>query len=276
MIDIGQALKQACFLIGSPIEAEILLSWILKKNRAYLFSHPEALLDHLQWENYLLSLHQRAEGKPIAYIMGIREFWSLSLQVNQHTLIPRHETEQLVELALEFIPNGKDIQVLDLGTGSGAIALALATERPNWNIDACDISAEALKIAKANAKTHQINNVSFYQSDWFKKIPCKRYHAILTNPPYLSEKDPHLSQGDLSYEPKIALKSGQDGLCDLHYIIAHSIHFLRANGLLLLEHGYQQEQAISTILNKTGFQNRHCWQDFQGHDRISGGWFPGP
>lgn len=273
-LSIHLALKQGSLLLNSPLEAEILLSWTLNKNRAYLFAHPEECLNRIQLEHYQQNLKQRLDGKPIAYITGHREFWSLALKVNPNCLIPRHETERLVELALELIPNEDIIQILDLGTGSGAIALALAKERPQWQIDACDISEEALELAKTNAKNNQITNLSFYHSNWFQHIPKKRYHAILANPPYITDQDPQLVQGDLRFEPRQALLSGQDGLADLHYIISNSGNYLLANGLLLLEHGFDQKFAIGTILKRLGYRNIQCWQDLQGHDRVSGGWFP--
>ncbi len=279
MISISTALDHASqklntFYSDSRLEAELLLCHLLHKNRAYLFAHSEELLDQTQLELYKHLIAQRARGIPIAYLMGTREFWSLTLKVNQHTLIPRHETERLVELALELIPNHPQTQVLDLGTGSGAIALALAKERPQWEITACDSSLEALKVAKENAQSLGITNVSFYHSDWFQNIPSARYHAIVSNPPYIAEQDPHLQKGDLRFEPLSALASGQDGLSDLQYIIEHSYNYLLPNGLLLLEHGYDQKISVRAILNKIGYNKIHCWKDIQGHDRVSGGWHP--
>ena len=164
--------------------------------------------------------------------------------------------------------------ILDLGTGCGSIALALAKERPDWQIDACDCSEMALNVARDNAMSHGITNVNFYQSDWFRTLPPKHYHAIVSNPPYLAEGDPHLKQGDLRFEPQSALVSGQDGLADLHYIIKHSKDYLLPDGLLLLEHGCYQKVSIMSILNQLRYQNVQCWQDIQEHDRVSGGWCP--
>ncbi len=279
MISISTALNHASqklntFYSDARLEAELLLCHLLHKNRTYLFAHPEELLDQAQIELYQHLIAQRARGIPIAYLTGTREFWSLTLKVNQHTLIPRHETERLVELALELIPNHSQTRVLDLGTGSGAIALALAKERPQWEITACDSSLEALEIAKENAQTLGITNVSFYHSDWFRSLPPVRYHAIVSNPPYIAEQDPHLKEGDLRFEPLSALASGQDGLSDLQYIIERSYNQLLPNGLLLLEHGYDQKISVRAILNKIGYNKIHCWKDIQGHDRVSGGWHP--
>jgi release factor glutamine methyltransferase len=272
---LGQALQQLDkFDPDSRLEAELLLCHLLNKNRAYLFAHPDELISQAQLDLYQQLITQRSQGIPIAYLTGTRDFWSLSLKVNQHTLIPRHETERLVELALELIPNKPDTRILDLGTGSGAIALALGKERPNWSITACDNSKDALQIAKENAQHLGISNVFFHHSDWFTTLPDTHYHAIVSNPPYIAEHDPHLKQGDLRFEPLNALASGQDGLADLQYIISHSYNCLLPNGLLLLEHGYDQKIGIRAILNELGYNNIHCWQDIQGHDRVSGGWRP--
>ncbi|KTC84300.1 peptide chain release factor N(5)-glutamine methyltransferase [Legionella cincinnatiensis] len=267
MISIHTVLKQ-----NPEREAEILLGHVLNKTRAYLFAHPEVLLTPQQLATFEHLMAQRAQGMPIAYLTGQREFWSLNLKVNEHTLIPRHETELLVALALEFIPNLPDTYILELGTGSGAIALALAKERPNWQIVACDISQEALKVAKENAQNHKIKNINFFQSDWFNGIPQYQYHAIVANPPYIAEDDLHVQQGDLRFEPRNALVSSQEGLADLQCIIEHGYEYLLPQGMLLLEHGFDQKFKVQAILNKLGYRNIKCWQDIQGHDRVSGGW----
>lgn len=254
------------------LEAEILLCHVLNKNRAYLYAHYEELVSSQQLEAYQNLMAQRAQGIPIAYLTGTREFWSLNLKVNQHTLIPRHETELLVELALEKIPDHPNTRILELGTGSGAIALAIAKERPHWYVVACDISEEALNIAQENAQHNKISNVSFYHSDWFTNIPQQPYHAIVSNPPYIAEEDPHLHEGDLRFEPRNALASSQEGLADLQWIIKHGYNYLLPNGLLLLEHGYDQKLNIQTILKELSYKNVQCWKDLLGHDRVSGGW----
>lgn len=266
MISIHKVLGQ-----NPERETEILLGHVLEKSRAYLFAHSEELLTPQQLETFQYFMAQRAQGIPIAYLTGQREFWSLNLKVNRHTLIPRHDTELLVELTLAFIPNQPDTYILELGTGSGAIALALAKERPNWQVIACDISLEALQIAKENAQSHGIKNIRFYQSDWFGNIPQRQYHAIVANPPYIAENDLHLHQGDLRFEPRNALVSSQEGLADLQYIIEHANEYLLADGKLLLEHGFDQKINVHAILNRLGYKNIRCWQDIQGHDRVSGG-----
>jgi release factor glutamine methyltransferase len=254
------------------LEAEMLLCQVLKKDRAFLLAHSEMLLNEKQTASYQNLLAKRIKGIPIAYLTSKRDFWSLTLKVNQHTLIPRHETELLVELALDKIPNQPNLRILELGTGSGAIALALAKERPQWQISACDVSKKALLIAQENAQALGITNVLFYHSNWYRNIPQHKYHAILSNPPYLSAEDPHLLEGDLRFEPRGALISGQDGLADLLFIIKQGYDYLMPNGIMLLEHGYNQKLNVQAILKKLDYKNSQCWQDIQGHDRVSGGW----
>lgn len=279
MSDIKSALTWALTVLDTEpadarLEAEILLSYVLAKNRAYLFTYPEQQLNEAQEAQFQQLITKRATGNPIAYLTGEREFWSLSLRVNQYTLIPRHETERLVELALELLPANKPLNVLDLGTGSGAIALALASERPHWQITACDKGQEALSVAKANAKQLNLNNISFYKSDWFAQLPPNQYHAIVSNPPYIDPTDPHLQQGDVRFEPISALVSEEKGLADIQKICTESYNYLLTNGLILLEHGYDQKVAIRAILNRLGYCKEECWQDISGKDRVSGGWKP--
>lgn len=277
MNEIRSVLKQASGQLtphsSEPrLEAEILLSHILKKNRAYLLAHAEDELSAEHSETFFHCIEQRVQGMPIAYIIGTRDFWSLTLKVTPATLIPRHETERLVELALELIPNTPNIRILDLGTGSGAIALAIAKERPHWQVDACDFSSDALEVAKDNALTNGISNVRFYHSNWFASIPPQLYQAIVSNPPYIAPEDPHLHQGDLRFEPSSALMSHEAGLADLNHIIKTSQKYLSPQGLLLLEHGHDQKNQLAAILNGLGYKNVQCWQDLLGHDRVSGGW----
>lgn len=279
MINIRVALEKATQMLKNSqtearLEAEILLCYFLNKNRSYLYAYSDALLSNQQLEDYFQLVEQRVQGIPIAYIIQSREFWSLTLKVTPDTLIPRHETERLVELALELVPNGPNVSVLDLGTGSGAIALAIAKERPLWHIDACDDSQHALNVAKENAHNNGISNIHFYHSNWFNNLPVKQYHLIVSNPPYINEHDPHLAQGDVQFEPRNALISGDGGLADLRHIIQQGYSYLSPNGLLLLEHGYDQKFQVSAILNEFGYQEIKCWKDILGHDRVSGGRHP--
>ena len=237
----------------------------------FFYAHPEYTLTALQQEQYQNIVTKRVTGIPIAYLTGTREFWSLPLHVSKDTLIPRPETELLVELTLAQLTTTSPATVLDLGTGSGAIALALASERPDWNLLACDKSQAAVNTARDNATQLGIHNLNVLCSDWFASIPKQQFDAIVSNPPYIAERDPHLHQGDVRFEPRDALVSGIDGLDALHYIIKYSQDWLLPSGLLLLEHGFEQGPAVTSMLKQYGYQEVQCWQDWQGHDRVSGG-----
>jgi release factor glutamine methyltransferase len=252
------------------IDSEVLLMHVLNKNRTFLFTHPEQLLSDAEFEQFNQLLHQRAQGEPIAYLIQHREFWSLPLKVTKHTLIPRPETECLVERALYHLRDIPSAQILDLGTGTGAVALAIAHERPDCHITAVDVSLEALDVARYNAMTLHLSNITFTQSDWLTDLPLDmRYHVITSNPPYLSSDDPHLQQGDLRYEPKSALMSGANGLEAIIQIAQQARNYLLPDGWLCLEHGYEQKAEVCSILNKYGYIKISSYKDYQGHDRIS-------
>lgn len=277
MIDIKQALSHAMAVLSpnSPsarLDAEILLAHALGTSRAFLYTHPEMNLQDVQKEAYQQLLTSRCEGLPIAYLTGSREFWSLPLRVDKNTLIPRPETELLVELTLSLLQDSSEVSILDLGTGSGAIALAIASERPDWEVLACDVSQAAVEMARYNASNLGLSNVEIYCSDWFTSIPEQKFHVIVSNPPYIAEGDPHLKQGDVRFEPQQALISGEDGLESLTYLVKHSYNRLLPGGLLLLEHGFSQKHAVPLLLSQYGYQQIQCWQDYQGLDRASGGW----
>ena len=195
---------------------------------------------------------KRLAGEPIAYILGKKEFWSLEFTIDEKVLIPRPETELLVEIILQI--DSSCINIADLGTGSGAIAIALAKERPNWQITATDISEEALEVARSNAQKLEIQNIEFYCGDWGEALPDKKYDVIVSNPPYIDKNDPHLKQGDVKFEPKIALESG-DGLSSIRKIIAQAKSRLKTNGLLVLEHGHDQSKAIQHLLQKYNYKD---------------------
>ena len=276
MIDIKQALQQALSLLAptSPsaqLDAEILLAYALGTSRTFLYTHPEKNLEDQQSKAYQQLIEKRAEGVPIAYLTGSREFWSLPLRVSEDTLIPRPETELLVELTLTLLKDKSPASILDLGTGSGTVALALASERLDWRVLASDISQAAVDIARDNASRLSLSNVHILCSDWFASLPEQQFDVIVSNPPYIAANDPHLIEGDVRFEPQQALVSGADGLDALAHIIKYSYDRLLPGGLLLLEHGFLQKQAVTTLLSQHGYEQVQCWQDWQGLDRVSGG-----
>lgn len=248
-------------------DAEILLAHCLQKSRTYLYTWPEKVVDSSTEATFQQLLAERLRGVPIAHLTGQREFWTLNLKVTSDTLIPRPETELLVETVLAV--GSTATHFLDLGTGTGAIALALASERPDAQITACDFAVAALAVATENAHTHHLHNVQFIQSDWFSALPQQRFEVIVSNPPYIETTDPHLTQGDVRFEPRSALTSGQDGLDDIRHIITTAPQWLVNGGWLLLEHGYNQGQAVTTLLQATGFTQVRCLPDLSGNDRVS-------
>ncbi len=277
MDTLQKALKQATQQLSisndtSPrVDAEVLLCHLLKKNPSHLIAWPEKRLDSAQQRAFNALLQRRINGEPIAYITGHREFWSLDLQVTPATLIPRADTEILVEQALERIPDSVQWQIADLGTGSGAIALAIARERPRCQLYAVDISADALAVAQQNARRLAIPNVTFLQGDWLASFQQKSLNMILANPPYIEDNDPHLEQGDLRFEPTIALSSGADGLDDIRLLIECSRKPLQPGGWLLLEHGYQQSAESLEIMRQQGYRKVQGHLDYGGNDRVACG-----
>lgn len=258
---------------SARLDTECLLAFVLEKPRSFLYGYPETSLTEEQYKTFQALLHKREAGIPISYLTGQREFWSLNLKVTPDTLIPRPETEMLVELTLKALKNKSKAHILDLGTGSGAISLALAKERPDWEIHAADKSEAALNIAKENAKNLGLK-IQFYHSDWFSTLLNQKYHAIVSNPPYIEKEDPHLLQGDLRFEPQQALVSEEMGLKDIRILIENAPNHLYESGFLLLEHGFNQKNKIASILKNAGFKEIHCYQDYQGLDRISQGiWY---
>jgi release factor glutamine methyltransferase len=253
------------------LEAEVLLLHVLGKPRAWLYAHSDDELAPTQREAFDALIARRAAGEPVAYLTGSREFWSLDLSVTAATLIPRADTERLVELALERLPRDRAIDVADLGTGSGAIALAIAAERPLAAVIATDASAAALTVAQINAEKNRISNVEFARGSWLDALPDRRFDLIASNPPYIAADDVHLDQGDLRFEPRSALAAGIDGLDDIRQIVDAARAQLREGGWLLLEHGHEQGAPVRALLQAAGYSDVATWQDLAGRDRVSGG-----
>ncbi len=277
MTTLQQALKSAQQALGtlphanSELEAALLLCHILDKPRSYLFAWPEAEMTTDQHRRYMQLVERRASGEPIAYITGEREFWSLPLKVSPHTLIPRPETELLVERALYHLQQANRPRVADLGTGCGAIALALASELEDARIVATDISPAALDQARENSICLGLDRIDFHQGSWCEALPTQdRYDLILSNPPYIEAADPHLDQGDLPLEPELALVSGKDGLNAIRTIVSQvSAGRLKPGGWLLLEHGYEQAKAVQALLRSAGFSHISTHTDLSGHPRVT-------
>jgi release factor glutamine methyltransferase len=249
----------------------VLLCHVLGRNAAYLTAHAGRALTSEQMRAYQACTARRGAGEPVAYITGRREFYGLELHVTPAVLIPRPETELLVDLALARIPAAAERHVLDLGTGSGCIALSIAHARFRSRITAIDSAPGALAVARENAQALGIENVAFAEGNWFAPVAGQRFELIVSNPPYVAAHDPHLLQGDLRYEPRAALIGGVDGLDALRVIVAGAPAHLRPSGALLLEHGYDQGAACRILLEGAGFHAVRTWQDLAGRERVSGG-----
>lgn len=267
---ISQAARQ---LSGeeSRAEAELLLVEALGKDRAWLYAHGEDPLPESALERFRALFERRRLGEPVAQILGRQEFWSLALSVTADTLIPRPETERLVELALLRIPEAAAFDVLDLGTGTGAIALALARERPQARITAIERDARTLEVARRNGARLGLERVRMLRGDWFSPVADERFDLVLSNPPYIADGDPHLQRGDLRFEPRAALASGPDGLEAIRWIVAAAPAHLRAGACLLFEHGFEQGEACRQLLLDAGFEDVQTYQDLEARDRVSGG-----
>lgn len=255
------------------LDAELLLSHIIEQPRSFLYAHPEQLLSPTQQTQVSTLAARRAQGEPMAYILGKQAFWSLSLRVTKDTLIPRPDTEALVAWTLDTFPN-TPLSVADLGTGSGAIALALAKERPAWQITATDCSSAALNIAQYNAAQHQLQTVDFYLGDWCAALPKNTYNVILSNPPYIATNDPHLDA--LHHEPEHALVAKANGLAAIETIITQAMQKLSEGGALVIEHGYQQAKAVAALMQHAGYIRIENRQDLAKHPRFTVGWRPQP
>ncbi|MBI5782291.1 MAG: peptide chain release factor N(5)-glutamine methyltransferase [Gammaproteobacteria bacterium] len=274
IVTVGAALRKALheLELTSPtprLDAEVLLMHACEIDRGKLITRDETALTGEQQHTLESLLDRRKRGEPVAYLTGTREFWSMELNVTPATLIPRPETELLVEKALEHIPRDAQWTLADLGTGSGAIALALAKERPRCRVIATDISSAALEVAKSNAKKIGLANVEFREGDWLAPLAGETLDMIVSNPPYIRAGDPHLKQGDVRHEPATALVSGADGLDAIRHIALHAREYLKPGGWLLFEHGWDQAVAVGELLRRHNYSDMVCHQDLAGHARVA-------
>jgi len=269
---IAALLESATQLLhtDSPrLDAEVLLAHVLGKPRSYLRAWPERVPEPATLARFTGLLARRSQGEPVAHLTGVREFWSLKIGITPDTLIPRPDTETLVELALARIPVDAGWQLADLGTGSGAIALALASERPGCRVTATDNSSRALAVAHANATRLGLRNIDFVEGSWCDALTGRRCELIVSNPPYIPNADPHLEQGDVRFEPRGALVAGSDGLEALRVIIRCAPAHLGTPGWLVLEHGFDQQPAVHHMLAAAGYRDISGHRDSAGHSRVS-------
>jgi release factor glutamine methyltransferase len=260
-------------LAGSPaggLEAEILLGAVLDVRRDWIYANSEHPVSPGHCEDFRQLVERRKTGEPIAYLTGRREFWSLSLEVTPDVLIPRHETELLVETALDFIPTESRWRIVDLGTGSGAVALALAVERPLCEVHATDISEAALKVAQLNAQRIAAGRITFHRGPWLEPLRG-RFQVILSNPPYIASDDAHLQRGDCRFEPGSALTPGRDGLSAIRTIAGASLDYLETGGLLVLEHGFEQGHEVRTLLKELDYREVKSHRDLENRERVTTG-----
>ena len=276
MATLAQALQQALTALqhsdsdSKRLDAEVLLAHVLGKPRSYLHAWPDAQLQQQQLARYRQLVAQRARGEPVAYLTGRREFWSLEFEVTHATLIPRPETELLVAQALARLPGERPLRVADLGTGSGAVAVVLARQRKRWQVCATDRCGAAVKIARRNAARLQAPGIAFVVADWCAAFADCSLDAIVSNPPYVAERDPHLTQGDVRFEPRTALAAGAQGLDALARLIQDAARALKAGGWLFLEHGAGQSAAVHALLNKLNFEGVATLPDLAGLERVTG------
>jgi release factor glutamine methyltransferase len=266
MIDVATLLRGAAARVD-PVDAALLVAHALGRTRSWLYAHGDDPVDEAAREACERLFARRAAGEPVAYITGHRGFWRFDLRVTPDTLVPRPETELLVELALERLPEGKPLRIADLGTGSGAIALALAHERPQAHVVAVDASAAALDVARGNARALAIANVEFRAGDWLQPLGGETFDLIASNPPYIAVGDPHLD--DLRHEPALALSSGADGLDAIRTIVRDAPSRLVAGGWLLLEHGLEQGAAVRALLSAAGYADVSTARDLEQRDRVT-------
>jgi release factor glutamine methyltransferase len=267
-LDDGSAILRA--VSDSPrLDAELLMGLVLRKPRSHLHAWPEQRLSEAQAASYERLLRRRFSGEPIAYMTGVREFWSMPLKVTPAVLIPRPETELLVEKALLRLPDGEELRVLDLGTGSGAVALAIARERPRTHVIGVDISLAALEIARLNARLQRIENVEFRESNWFDAVRGEKFNVVVGNPPYVAEDDHHLESGDARFEPRLALDAGEAGMACFRDIIDRAHNYIVRQGWLLLEHGASQHMPLRRLLEAQHYHDITIHKDAAGLDRVT-------
>jgi release factor glutamine methyltransferase len=255
-------------LPSARLEAEILLAYVLESPRSFLYANPELDLPYRRISAFGKLVKRRVKGEPIAYITGCREFWSLPLRITPDVLIPRHETELLVEIALQKIPYYETQRIADLGTGSGAIALALASERPSVEVTATDVSKAAVELARENAGNLNLGNLRFHIGSWCEPLEGS-FNVIVSNPPYIAANDPHLKQGDCRFEPGQALTPGEDSLCAFRTIAEQALSRLADGGWLIFEHGLDQASDIQEILSGAGYSEIDTLSDLSGHQRVT-------
>jgi len=272
-LTIKEALKHASNSLHdsdtNELDSEVLLAYLLKKNRSYFRAWPDRTLSTDELDAYQQLIEQRKNGQPIAYLTGEREFWSRSFIVSPDVLIPRPDTELLIDIAQQKFTPSQAFSILDLGTGSGAIAITLALEFLNASVTAVDSSTKALAIANKNSQRLSSHQVGFIHSDWFKQVPTQAFDLIVSNPPYICQTDPHLLDGDVRFEPNSALIAMDEGLLDIKNIISNTPEYLKPNGILLFEHGYQQGKSVKSLLELHGFKSIEQFQDIQGHTRAT-------
>ena len=272
-LSIGKALSMSQtlrpYVESYLVDTEIILGFVVAKTREYLRAHEEESLTETQMKEFKLMLCKRKQGMPVAYIVGKRCFWDFELTVNESVLIPRPETELLVDFALKSIGNFKRAErIADLGTGSGAIAIALARGNPECSVHAVDISPDALEVAKTNARNLGVSNIIFHEGSWCDGLPDLNFDLIVANPPYIPNDDIHLTEGGLQYEPRLALTAEKSGYSELDLIIQNSCNFLKKDSWLLLEHGYNQQGSVIEELNKFGYSDMLGLKDYSGIDRV--------
>lgn len=276
MASVGDLLnkltRQLDVVSGSGrVDAEVLLAFVLQKSKTWLYTWPEFEPSEEQQRQLAALVERRLQGEPVAYLTGLREFWSLQLEVSRETLIPRPDTELLVELVIELLAARSDepLDIVDLGTGTGAIALAIASEYRHWHVIGLDRVPAAVELAQRNQARLQLENVRFLESDWFAELQPRPFDLIVSNPPYIEPQDKHLEMGDVRFEPRSALVAAENGLLDIKKIIERAPSYLAANGWLLFEHGFQQAAAVRDLLRERGFVEVQTRNDLAGLERAT-------